>query len=82
MANLKTILFPSVSNKQVAIVMIITIAFLIPDTMINIVPDFLVSQITSIWGISFFVVLSFIFAISQHLLLRFVWLKTQDIRSR
>lgn len=82
MANLKTILFPSVSNKQVAVVIIITIAFLVPDTMISMVPDFLVPQTTSIWGISFFVVLSSIFIISQHLLLRFVWLKTQDIRSR
>lgn len=82
MINLKTLLFPSLSLKQVAVVTIVTIAFLIPDTVINTVPDFLVSQTTSVWGISFFVVLAIIFAISQYVLIRFVWLKTTDIRSR
>ncbi|HEX7178894.1 MAG TPA: hypothetical protein VF220_04150, partial [Nitrososphaeraceae archaeon] len=55
---------------------------LIPDTMINTVSDFLVPQTTSVWGISFFIMLSIIFTISQYLLLRFVWLKTKDIRSK
>lgn len=82
MVNLKTILFPSISNRQATLVIVITIAFLIPDTMIGTVSDFLVPQITSVWGISFFVLFSIICAISQHLLLRFVWLKTKDIRSK
>jgi hypothetical protein len=82
MVRLKTILFPSISNRQATLVIIILVAFLIPDTMINTVSDFLVPQITSVWGISFFVVISIVFAISQYLLLRFVWLKTKDIRSK
>jgi hypothetical protein len=82
MVKLKTILFPSISNRQATLVIIILVAFLIPDTMINTVSDFLVPQITSVWGISFFVVISIVFAISQYLLLRFVWLKTKDIRSK
>ena len=82
MVNLKTILFPSISNRQATIVMIITIAFLIPDTMIDSVSDFVIPQTTSVWGISFFVVISVVFTITQYLLLRFVWLKTKDIRSK
>jgi hypothetical protein len=82
MANIRTLLFPSLSHKQITVVTIITIAFLLPDTIINTVPDFLVSQTTSVWGISFFVALAIMFAISQHILIRFVWLKTKDIRSR
>ena len=82
MVNLKTILFPSISDKQVKLVIVITIAFLLIDTLINNVSDFLIPQTTSKWGVSFFVVLSIVFAISQHLLLRFVWWKTKDIRSK
>jgi hypothetical protein len=82
MVNLKTILFPSISNRQATLVVIITIAFLIPDTMIGTVSDFLVPQTTSVWGISLFIVISVVFAFSQYLLLRFVWLKTKDIRSK
>lgn len=82
MVNLKTILFPSISNRQATLVIVITIAFLIPDTMLGTVSDFLIPQTTSIWGISFFILFSIIYAISQHLLLRFVWLKTKDIRSK
>jgi hypothetical protein len=82
MVRLKTILFPSISNRQATLVVIITVAFLIPDTMLSTVSDFLVRQTTSFWGISFFVVISVIFAFSQYLLLRFVWLKTKDIRSK
>ncbi|MGB8642475.1 MAG: hypothetical protein WCD28_09320, partial [Nitrososphaeraceae archaeon] len=78
MVNLKTILFPSISNRQATLVIVITIAFLIPDTMLGTVSDFLIPQTTSIWGISFFILFSIIYAISQHLLLRFVWLKTKD----
>ena len=82
MVDLKSMLFPSISNRQATVVIVIVIAFLIPDTMINTVSDFLVPQITSVWGISFFIAISIIFAISQYLLLRFVWLKTKDIRSK
>ena len=82
MVNLKTILFPSISNRQATLVVIITVAFLIPDTMIGTVSDFLVPQTTSVWGISLFIVMSVVFAFSQYLLLRFVWLKTKDIRSK
>ena len=82
MVDLKSILFPSMSDRQATVVIIIVIAFLIPDTMINTVSDFLVPQITSVWGISFFIAISIMFAISQYLLLRFVWLKTKDIRSK
>ena len=82
MVNLRAILFPSISNRQATLVIIITIAFLIPDTMIGTVSDFLVPQTTSVWGISFFILLSIVCVISQHLLLRFVWLKTNDIRSK
>lgn len=82
MVNLRTILFPSISNRQATLVIVITIAFLIPDTMIGTVSDFLVPQTTSVWGISFFILLSIVCVISQHLLLRFVWLKTKDIRSK
>lgn len=82
MVRLKTILFPSISNRQATLVIIILVAFLIPDTVISTVSDFLVPQTTSVWGISFFIVISIIFAISQYLLLRFVWLKTKDIRSK
>jgi hypothetical protein len=82
MVSLKTILFPSISNRQATLVVIITVAFLIPDTMIGTVSDFLVPQTTSVWGISLFIVISVVFAFSQYLLLRFVWLKTKDIRSK
>ena len=50
--------------------------------MISTVSDFLVPQTISMWGIAFFIVLAIVFAISQHLLLIFTWLKTKDIRSR
>jgi hypothetical protein len=82
MVNLRTIVFPTISNRQATIIMIVTIAFLIPDTMIDIVSDFVIPQTTSVWGISFFIVISIVFIISQYLLLRFVWLKTKDIRSK
>jgi hypothetical protein len=82
MIYLKAILFPSISNRQATLVVIITVAFLIPDTMIGTVSDFLVPQTTSVWGISFFIVISVVFAFSQYLLLQFVWLKTKDIRSK
>lgn len=82
MVNPKTILFPSISNRQLAIVMIAALSFLIPDTMIDIVSDFVVPQTTSMWGISFFILISVISAISQYLLLRYVWVKTKDIRSK
>lgn len=82
MIYLKTILFPSISNRQATLVVIITVAFLIPDTMMGTVSDFLVPQTTSVWGISVFIIISVVFAFSQYLLLRFVWLKTKDIRSK
>ena len=82
MVNLETILFGPITDKQARFVILVTIAFLLTDTMINNVSDFLVPQTTSKWGISFFVVLAIVFAISQHLLLRFVWWKTKDIRSK
>ena len=46
------------------------------------VSDFLVPQTTSVWGISFFIVYQSYLLLSQYLLLRFVWLKTKDIRSK
>jgi hypothetical protein len=82
MFDLKTIFFPSISNRQATLVIIILIPFLIADTMINTVSDFLIPETTSVWGISFFIILSIVFAISQYLLLRFVWLRTKDIRSK
>jgi hypothetical protein len=82
MIYLKTILFPSISNRQATTVIVITIAFLIPDTMISNVSDFLVPLTTSIWGISFFILFSIVYTISQHLLIRFVWSKTKDLRSK
>lgn len=82
MINLKTLLFPSISDRQIKIVMIITIVFLISDTMISIVPDYLVAQTTSFLGISYFVVLSVMYAISQQSLISFSWLKTKAIRSK
>src|SRR5690348_17143928 len=81
MVNLETILFPKISDKKITLVLIITIAFLLIDTMINNVSDFLVPQSTSKWGVIFFVMLAIVFAISQYLLLRFVWWKTKNIRS-
>jgi hypothetical protein len=82
MVRLKTILFPSISNRQATLVFIIMVAFLIPDAMIDTVSDFVIPQTTSVWGISFFIVISIIFAVSQYLILRFIWLKTKDIRSK
>jgi hypothetical protein len=82
MINPRTILYPSISNRQATSVIVITIAFLIPDTMISTVSDFLVPQTTSVWGISVFILFSIVFAMSQYVLLRFVWLKTKDKRSK
>jgi hypothetical protein len=82
MVNLETILFPQISDKKITLVLVITIAFLLIDTMINNVSDFLVPQTTSKWGVTFFVILAIVFAISQYLLLRFVWWKTKNIRSK
>jgi hypothetical protein len=82
MVRLKTILFPSISNRQATLVFIVTVAFLIPDAMIGTVSDFVIPQTTSVWGISFFIVISIIFAVSQYLILKYVWLKTKDIRSK
>ena len=82
MVNLETIFFRPIADKQIRIVIIVTIAFLLTDTMINNVSDALVPQATSKWGILFFVILAIVFAISQQLLLRFVWWKTKDIRSK
>jgi hypothetical protein len=55
---------------------------MIVDSMINTVSDFLTTQITSAWGIACFVVMGVILAVSQQLLIRFVWWKTKDIRSK
>ena len=82
MVNLENKFFPPISDKQVKVVILITIPFLLVDSLINTVSDFLVHQTTSIWGISFFVVVSIVYAVSQQLLLRFVWNKTKDIRSK
>ena len=82
MGGIKAIFLPSISDKQVKLVIIITVVFLISDTMIGTVSDFLVPQTISMWGIAFFIVLAIVFAISQHLLLIFTWLKTKDIRSK
>jgi hypothetical protein len=82
MVNLETILFGPITDKQARFVILVTIGFLLTDTMINNASDFLTPQTTSKWGISFFVILSIVFAISQHLILRFVWWKTKDIRSK
>ena len=82
MVNLETILFRPITDKQVKFVILVTIAFLLTDSLINNASDFLIPQTTSIWGISFFVILAIVFAISQQLLLRFVWWKTKDIRSK
>ena len=82
MVNLENKFFPQISDKQVKVVILITIPFLLVDSLINTVSDFLVHQTTSIWGISFFVIVSIVYAVSQQLLLRFVWSKTKDIRSK
>ena len=82
MINPRAILYPSISNRQATLVIVIIIAFLIPDTMISTVSDFLVPQTTSVWGISVFILFSIVFTISQYVLLRFVWLKTKDKRSK
>ena len=82
MVDLKTIVSPVISNKQATLVIVITIPLLIVDSIIDNVSDFLIPQTTSTWGISFFVILSALIALSQHLLLRFVWSKTKDIRSK
>jgi hypothetical protein len=82
MIKLKTILFPSITNKQITFIVIITIAFLIPDTILSNVSDFVTAQTTSFWGIAFFIIVAIVFIISQYLLLRFLWLKTKDMRSK
>ena len=82
MVNLENKFFPQISDKQVKVVILITIPFLLVDSLINTVSDFLVHQTTSIWGISFFVIVAIVYAVSQQLLLRFVWSKTKDIRSK
>jgi MFS family permease len=82
MVNLESILFPSVSDKHIKLVIVITIAFLITDTMISTTSDFLVPHTTSRLGVSYFVVLVIVFAISQNILIRFVARKTREIRSK
>lgn len=82
MVSLESILFPTISDKKITLVIVIIIAFTLIDTMINNVSDFLVPQTTSKWGISLFVVLAIVFAASQYLLLRFVISKTKYIRSK
>ena len=82
MLSLEKIFFQPIADKQIRIVIIITIAFLLIDTMINNVADDVIPQATSKWGILLFVILAIVYAISQQLLLRFVWWKTKDIRSK
>jgi hypothetical protein len=82
MVNLESILFPSVNDKHIKLVIVITIAFLITDTMISTTSDFLVPHTTSRLGVSYFVVLVIVFAISQNILIRFVARKTREIRSK
>ena len=82
MVNLESKLFPQISDKKITLVIIITIAFLLIDTVISNVSDSVIPQTTSKWGVSFFVILSIVFIISQQLLLRFVWRKTKEIRSK
>lgn len=78
----ETIFFRPIADKQIRIVIIITIAFLLIDTMINNVADSVIPQATSKLGILLFVILAIVYAICQQLLLRFVWWKTKDIRSK
>jgi hypothetical protein len=82
MVNLETIFFPPISDKLVRVVIIVMVAFLLIDSMINNVADFLHPETTSKWGISFFIILVIVFAISQQILLRYVIGKTKDIRSK
>lgn len=52
MVNLETILFGPITDKQARFVILVPIAFLLTDTMINNVSDSVVPQTTSKWGIS------------------------------
>ncbi|HEY7080346.1 MAG TPA: hypothetical protein VH500_11635, partial [Nitrososphaeraceae archaeon] len=81
MLSPEKILFRPIADKRIRIVIIVMVAFLLIDTMINNVADSVVSQATSKWGILLFVILAIVYAVSQQLLLRFVWWKTKDIRS-
>jgi hypothetical protein len=80
--NLKAIFIPLFNSKNVTLVIIIATPFLLVDSIISNVTDYLIPQTTSTFGISFFVIISTVIAISQHLLLRFVWLKTKELRSK
>jgi len=82
MINIETVLFRPISDKQITVVLVVSIAFMVADSMINNVSDFLTPQLTSAWGISFFVLMGVVFAVSQQLLIRFVWWKTKDIQSK
>jgi len=68
--------------KILAIVFIVVVLALIVDSMINQVSDFLVPQLTSIWGMISFIIIAFVSGIGQFLILEFIKHRTKDIRCK
>lgn len=63
-------------------IFLVAIAFLITDTIINQVSDFVVEWSTSTAGIVLFLVIFVIFAISSYAFLRYIHSNTLEIRNR
>jgi hypothetical protein len=67
---------------KVFVIFCILVAFLIPDTMINYVSDFIYTQLITTLGIIFFIVIAIVYILGQYFTLRFVKDQSKEIRAR
>jgi signal transduction histidine kinase len=70
------------SDKRILVIMLVAIAALIVDTVINNVADFITSSIVSNFGIVIFVLISLMYGVSQYFILEFVKLKLEEVRMK
>src|SRR5919197_1558300 len=70
------------SDKRILVIMLVAIAALIVDTVINNVADFITSSIVSNFGIVIFVLISLMYGVSQYFILEFVKLKLKEVRMK
>jgi hypothetical protein len=70
------------NQRIVFILFCIVVAFLIPDTMINYVSDFIYPQLVTLWGVAFFVTIAGVAILGQYCLVEFVKRRSREIRAK
>ena len=70
------------NSRTILIIFCVVMAFLIPDTMINYVSDFIVPILISSWSIFFFVIVCAVFGVGSYFIVRFVSENSREIREK